>query len=221
MNINELIEPIEIKSRVFLKNIETASIQNEADKENACLLLKDICDYKKAVEKQKKELTAPLKKEAKEIDDKFKQPLQFLNEADALVRSKINFFLNEQKRKIEEAAAAAKKIEEDKALEQAEKLEQLKAGAGEYDDVTRAAMIEAITDKQDKIINDTAKTEKINQSSATSTVRQIWTFRVVDFSKIPADYLILDEKKVRDAIRGGCRDITGLEIFQQSQVAVK
>ena len=53
MNINELIEPIEIKSRVFLKNIESASIQNEADKENACLLLKDICDYKKAIEQQK------------------------------------------------------------------------------------------------------------------------------------------------------------------------
>lgn len=220
-NINALIEPIEIKSRVYLNRMNDARIDNEADKENACVLLKEISDYAKAIETQRKELTKPLKAEVKEIEDKFKAPLQFLKEADTILRDKINHFLNEQRAKREAEALARKQLAEDEALKQAEQLESLKAGAGDFDAVTRKAMIDAIEEKQNKIIDETAKKETINQSSANSIVRSVWSFRLVDLKKVPAQYLQLNETAIRQAIKNGERHIDGLEIFQQSQVAIR
>lgn len=220
-NINSLIEPIEIKARVYLNKMVDARIDNEADKENACILLKEVSDYSKAIETQRKELTKPLKSQVKEIEDKFKAPLQFLKEADNILRDKINHFLNEQRAKREAESLALKQKAEDEALAQAEKLEMLKSGAGDFDDVTRKAMIEAIEEKQNKIIDDTAKKEKINQSSANSTVRSVWSFRLVDLSKVPVEFIQLNETAVRQAIKNGARNIEGLEIYQQSQVAIR
>lgn len=220
-NINSLIEPIEIKSRVYLNKMNDARIDNEADKENACILLKEVSDYTKAIETQRKELTKPLKDEVKEIEEKFKAPLQFLKEADNILRGKINHFLNEQRAKREAEALAKKQLAEDEALKQAEELEALKSGAGDYDDVTRKAMIEAIEEKQNKIIDATAKKETINQSSSNSTVRTVWAFRLVDLKKVPAQYIQLNETAIRQAIKDGERHIDGLEIFQQSQVAIR
>ena len=63
--------------------------------------------------------------------------------------------------------------------------------------------------------------EKINQSSETSVVRQVWSFRVTDISKVPAEFLLINEKAVREAIRSGVREISGISIFSESQVAIK
>ena len=122
---------------------------------------------------------------------------------------------------MEEEARALKQKAEDEALKQAEELEALKSGAGEYDAVTRKAMIEAIESKQNKLIDATAKTTEINQSTANSVVRNVWAFRVVDFNKIPLKYLQLNETMVRSAIKEGVREIEGLEIFKECQVAIK
>lgn len=220
-DLQEIVQPIEIKARVYLNKVNDAKIENEADKENAVIFLKEITDYKKAIKKQKEELSASAKKELAEIKEKFNEPENFVAEAEEIVRAKINHFLNEQKAKIEAEALALKQKAEDEALKQAEELEALKSGAGEYDTVTRKAMIEAIESKQNKIIDATAKTSTINQSSSNSVVRNIWTFKVVDFSKVPVEFLQLNSVAVRDAIKSGVRNINGLEIYQECSVAIK
>ena len=78
-----------------------------------------------------------------------------------------------------------------------------------------------IEEKQDALIDATAIRSSVNQSTATSTVRTVWTFEVVDLSAVPADFLMLNEKAVRQAIKDGAREIAGLKIFQTSQVAIK
>lgn len=216
-----LVQPIEIKARVYLNRINDAVIENEADKENAVILLKEITEYKKAIKKQKDELSAEAKKELDAIKATFKEPETFIASAEEIIRDKINHFLNLQREKMEEEARALKQKAEDEALKQAEELEALKSGAGEYDAVTRKAMIEAIENKQNKLIDATAKTADINQSTANSVVRNVWAFRVVDFKKIPFEYLQLNETAVRSAIKEGVREIEGLEIFKECQVAIK
>ncbi len=216
-----IVQPIEIKARVYLNKMNEARIENEADKENAVLMLKEISDYKKAIKKQEDELSSDAKKELAEIKAMFNEPKSFLNDAEEIVRGKINHFLNEQRARIEAEALAIKQKAEDEALKQAEELEALKSGAGEYDAVTRKAMIEAIEAKQNKIIDATAKQMEINQSSANSVVRKVWAFRLTDLSKVPLQYLQLNETAVRNAIKSGERNIAGLEIFQECQVAIK
>lgn len=216
-----IVQPIEIKARVYLNKMNEAKIENEADKENAVIMLKEISDYKKAIKKQEDELSSDAKKELAEIKAMFNEPKSFLNDAEEIVRGKINHFLNEQRARIEAEALAMKQKAEDEALKQAEELEALKSGAGEYDAVTRKAMIEAIEAKQNKIIDATAKQPEINQSSANSVVRKVWAFRLTDLSKVPLQYLQLNETAVRNAIKSGERNIAGLEIFQECQVAIK
>lgn len=216
-----IVQPIEIKARVYLNQMNDARIENEADKENAVIMLKEISDYKKAIKKQEDELSSDAKKELAEIKAMFNEPKSFLNDAEEIVRGKINHFLNEQRARIEAEALAIKQKAEDEALKQAEELEALKSGAGEYDAVTRKAMIEAIEAKQNKIIDATAKQMEINQSSANSVVRKVWAFRLTDLSKVPLQYLQLNETAVRNAIKSGERNIAGLEIFQECQVAIK
>lgn len=216
-----IIQPIEIKARVYLNKINDARIENEADKENAVIMLKEITDYKKAIKKQEDELSADAKKELAEIKAVFNEPKAFLASAEEIVRGKINHFLNEQKAKMEAESLALKQKAEDEALKQAEELEALKSGAGEYDAVTRRAMIEAIEAKQTKIIDATAKQAEINQSSANSVVREVWSFRLIDLTRVPLQYIQLNETAVRNAIKAGERNISGLEIFQECQIAVK
>lgn len=216
-----IVQPIEIKARVYLNKMNEARIENEADKENAVIMLKEISDYKKAIKKQEDELSSDAKKELAEIKAMFNEPKSFLNDAEEIVRGKINHFLNEQRARIEAEALAIKQKAEDEALKQAEELEALKSGAGEYDAVTRKAMIEAIEAKQNKIIDATAKQMEINQSSANSVVRKVWAFRLTDLSKVPLQYIQLNETAVRNAIKAGERNIAGLEIFQECQVAIK
>lgn len=216
-----IVQPIEIKARVYLNQMNDARIENEADKENAVIMLKEISDYKKAIKKQEDELSSDAKKELAEIKAMFNEPKSFLNDAEEIVRGKINHFLNEQKARMEAEALAIKQKTEDEALKQAEELEALKLGAGEYDAVTRKAMIEAIEAKQNKLIDATAKQAEINQSSANSVVRKVWAFRLTDLSKVPLQYIQLNETAVRNAIKAGERNIAGLEIFQECQVAIK
>ncbi len=216
-----IVQPIEIKARVYLNQMNDARIENEADKENAVIMLKEISDYKKAIKKQEDELSSDAKKELAEIKAMFYEPKSFLNDAEEIVRGKINHFLNEQKARMEAEALAIKQKAEDEALKQAEELEALKSGAGEYDAVTRKAMIEAIEAKQNKLIDATAKQAEINQSSANSVVRKVWAFRLTDLSKVPLQYIQLNETAVRNAIEAGERNIAGLEIFQECQVAIK
>lgn len=178
-----IVQPIEIKARVYLNQMNDAKIENEADKENAVIMLKEISDYKKAIKKQEDELSSDAKKELAEIKAMFNEPKSFLNDAEEIVRGKINHFLNEQKARMEAEALAIKQKAEDEALKQAEELEALKSGAGEYDAVTRKAMIEAIEAKQNKLIVATAKQAETNQSSANSVVRKVWAFRLTDLSK--------------------------------------
>ena len=220
-NLQALIQPIEVKARIYLNRVHDAKIENEADKENAVIFLKEITEYKKAIKKQEEELSASAKKELAEIKANFNEPKAFISEAEEVVRAKINAFLNLQKEKMQAEALALKQKAEEEALKQAEQLEALKSGAGEYDEITRKAMIEAIEAKQNKLIDATAKSAEINQSSTNSIVRNVWNFRIVDLSKVPTEFLQINSVAVREAIKSGVRSIEGLEIFQECQVAIK
>ena len=50
---------------------------------------------------------------------------------------------------------------------------------------------------------------------STEGVRNVWNYEVQNLANVPREYLMLDEKKVRQAIRSGERTISGLMIFQQ------
>lgn len=48
-----------------------------------------------------------------------------------------------------------------------------------------------------------------------------WTFKVVDASVVPREYLVVSDNKVRDAIRGGLRTIPGIEIYEEDSTSFR
>ena len=48
----------------------------------------------------------------------------------------------------------------------------------------------------------------------------LWTFEVENTDALPRSYMIPDEKKIREAVRLGIREIAGVKIFQKEQIRI-
>jgi len=61
------------------------------------------------------------------------------------------------------------------------------------------------------------------EAGAVASLKSHWTYEVVDFAQVPHEWLIIDDRKVRSAIRGedGLRDIPGLRIYNDPQTVVR
>ena len=48
-----------------------------------------------------------------------------------------------------------------------------------------------------------------------------WTFKIIDASLVPREYLIISETTVRNAIKAGLRSIPGIEIFEEDRTSFR
>lgn len=51
--------------------------------------------------------------------------------------------------------------------------------------------------------------------------KKVWTFEVTDENLIPREFLTIDSAKVRKAIGEGTREINGIRIYEDLQIAVR
>lgn len=219
--MSNLINPVEIKAREFLLKIRASEIANEGDNLKACEMLKNINVYTKTVKSLKAEEEKPIKSSLKEISDKYKNALDFLTEAEKILRSKIADYAELKLEKLNLIASAAQKTAEEEALRKLDELQALRESAGQYDEVTQAAIISSIDSKVNAVIdNSEIKIDNTLGNSATS-FRKYITFKIVDIQKVPAEFLSVDTKAVNTAIRNGVREIPGLEIVEKLTPVVK
>lgn len=219
--MSNLINPVEIKAREFLLKIRASEIANEGDNLKACEMLKNINSYVKTVKSLKAEEEKPIKSSLKEISDKYKNALDFLTEAEKILRSKIADYAELKLEKLNLIASAAQKTAEEEALRKLDELQALRESAGQYDEVTQAAIISSINSKVNAVIdNSEIKIDNTLGNSATS-FRKYITFKIVDIQKVPAEFLSVDTKAVNTAIRNGVREIPGLEIVEKLTPVVK
>lgn len=52
-------------------------------------------------------------------------------------------------------------------------------------------------------------------------LRMVWDFRLVNEAEIPHEYLMPDEKKIRQAVKNGVRQIPGVEIFEKPVTTIR
>jgi len=58
-----------------------------------------------------------------------------------------------------------------------------------------------------------------NKIGNVQTVKR-WTFEVIDFSKIPEKFKIVDELGIKESIRNGTREIPGIRIYQTESLSI-
>jgi len=62
---------------------------------------------------------------------------------------------------------------------------------------------------------------KTKTEDGTAFIKKEWTYRIIDISQVPREYMILDEKKVKGAVKAGMRSIPGLEIFEDDKLSIR
>lgn len=219
--MSNLINPVEIKAREFLLKIRASEIANEGDNLKACEMLKNINVYTKTVKSLKSEEEKPIKSALKEISDKYKNALDFLTEAEKILRSKIADYAELKLEKLNLIASAAQKTAEEEALRKLDELQALRESAGQYDEVTQAAIISSIDSKVNAVIDNSETKIDNTLGNSAASFRKYITFKIVDIQKVPAEFLSVDTKAVNTAIRNGVREIPGLEIVEKLTPVVK
>jgi len=176
-------------------------VNNEQDKAMVSASIKEGKELIRKVGAARKAITTPLQEQIKHWIAKEKELLQpvenAIGKADKQVRA-FNDRIAEQQRQMLESIARAEAAQrkETQEVTNPEEAEQVRQA---FDFQRQVAQAQHQTDG----------------------VRQVWSFALEDLSQVPREYLVLDEKKVRQAIRAGERNIPGLSVFLQQQTVYR
>lgn len=220
-NLMLTLEPMQIESYRIDERAKLISVTDAVSYDSAVLFLKEVNTKLKDFKAQREKYIKPMKDSIKAIDDKLKEPIKLLEDTDITLRKKLNSYLSEVRKQEEQRLALERKKAEEDAIKEIDHLEDAKRYAGEYDEVTQKAIQRTIENKQNKAIEATAFVEKINLSTNSASVSMVWDFEVTDKSKLPLEYLKVDEVAIRNAIRNGERNIAGVNIYQKPQISLK
>ena len=220
-NLMLTLEPMQIESYRIDERAKLISITDAVSYDTAVTFLKEVNNKLREFKAQRDKYIKPMKDSIKAIDERLKEPIKLLEDTDTTLREKLNSYLNEVRKREEERLVLERKKAEDEAIKEIDHLEDAKRYALEYDEVTQKAIQRTIENKQNKAIEATAFVEKINLSTNSASVSMVWDFEVTDKSKLPLEYLKVDEVAIRNAIRNGQREIAGVKIFQKPQISLK
>jgi len=186
------------------EKVKTLEITNEESCQKAAELLATIAKYEKKINEECEKRIAIPKTFIKKVKARANEVVKPLTNSKKIVKLKLKDYktrLEMERREMEKKAE-----EERKRLQEQLDKEAKKKG------------IEPV--KLPKIAMPKEKL-KVTTDNGTVYERKHWTFKIVDFEKIPREYLMVDTKKVNAAIRAGVRKIAGLEIYQEIEISTR
>lgn len=176
-------------------------VNSESSLTGANTLLGNLKVARERLTEQRTFFTKPLREHVKRIEVLFSPVLKQLEEADEGLRGKVVNFIDDRR---EQAARAA---------------EELTAKANAAAEKGQAAKAATLALKSVETVEAASVRTMVTDTGSTST-RQVDDFEILDMGAVPKEYLTLDEKSVRAAMRSGVTTIPGLRIFKRTQLAV-
>jgi hypothetical protein len=204
----------------------TAVILTYQDLSEATDLVKALKLRWKEAEDIRTSITGPINKGLDEINARFKTIKTPLEEAESMLKQKmLGFTQREEERARKEAAEKeAIRLEQEKkdraAFEARQKEEAEQAADPMLDRAPVPESAPAVFVPSAPIQPIVRKTT-YGQSGAAFTSKKAWDFSVVDLSKVPLEYMVLNETKVRAVVKAGIREIPGLTIFEKAVASVR
>lgn len=203
------ITPIRRAGKEIVDQAARAVVETQEEAGRMTDLLGFVKAQLRKAEDARKALVKPLNDHVKWINDQFKAATEDLRQADEVGRFKLGQYERERARLAREEAERRRKAEEERLLAEAEAL----AAQGDAEEADK--ILEAEIPQAPKA----APTR--GDFGATTVSRKVWKFRLVDKMKVPEAYLVLNEPEVRHAIRQGVREIPGLEIYEDTEIAIR
>jgi hypothetical protein len=180
---------------------EAATVSSEEDVSKATNDLSNIARLKKALSLEKDNYLNPIKHHMNDVTATFKLITVPLENADAILRSKVLGYRNEQERRAREQES----IERQKR-ELAEREARLKG-----EEIKTEPPVPTVNIKQ-----------RMQSEAGESNIAKIWKWELEDFSKVPDAYKTLDNGAVPKAVKAskGAVSIPGIRIFQENTLTV-
>ena len=179
-----------------------------------------IKSLEKRVEEARKRAVGPLNDRVKLINEAARRILAAPHEVDELLqRRMIEWRRAEDRRREEEQRRIAEENERRRREAEAREREEMEARARvaeemELDDAETAALVEATPEVKPILeVAPAALPQTTHGSLGSSTLVTRWDFRVIAEYDVPREYLSVDERKIRAAIKTGVREIPGVSIY--------
>lgn len=229
-NINQFDQ---LKADITLKLNPSLEIQvsDETSMQGALLAGKQAKHFLKLVEEKRKELVKPLNDRVDEINAYAKSILEPVRNVEAHLKNELVKWekvleqrrLEEQKRIDEENRKKQAELEQ-KAKEARERAEMEREFGVKSDDQIKRDELVAKAEMDRNVVQLNREVKSQTKAVAATKVagsRKVWTFNVTDSNLVPREFLCVDEKKIREAISSGAREIPGVHIFEETKIALR
>lgn len=228
---NDLVQFDQLKADItlFVQPVLEISVKDAAAADNALASAKHVKSWAKKVEDRRKELVGPLNDQVKRINAYVKEILEPLEKAEAHLKAGLRSWEQHlekvRQEEMRKAEAERKRLE---AEAQAKMKAQQEEAAMEAlfktpNDLKRDEIVQEV--EQTRVQHEIATTHKSNvkaiDSMKVSGAQKFWTFAIEDESKIPREFLSVDPKKIRQAVSAGTREIPGVNIYQDTRIAIR
>lgn len=195
-------------------------INSKESLDSAKTLAKDAKKIETLIEDKRKEITKPLLDEQRSIKAFADNLTSDLNTAVKGLRQQITDYEWEQE---QIRQAELRRLEEERRKQEEEarkKAEELQKQMEESNEVSDAELVSLQSDL-DKISELKAQQIQQQMEPKSNNLRMVWDFELVDIKLVPREFLVLDDAKVKAAIKLEVREIPGLKIFQKPQLNLR
>ncbi len=195
---DSILKPLEVTEHEFQAKVMIANMLAVAKE----LIVNEDCGYRKitSLYRQARDWKKSIEIKRKELTEPLRSQTVKINDHAKKLTDPLDIIIDVANAK---ANAYQRHLEEVKRLED----EKLKAAA-------------SIFDAQDEIY--IAPMEKIIRGDgAIAVTKTEKKFRLVDITKVPEKYLMVDEKAINQALKMGINEIPGVEIYEETTTQLR
>lgn len=180
-------------------------IENRVQFSAGAEVLRSIKGLLKGLEAERVKVTGPMNAALDQVNDWFRGPRAKLEKAERTMKDALAKFENAETAKIREQ----ERLAAEQARVEREELERRAAKAEAAGKVEKAA---ELTTRAAAVVPATPALAPVKARGASFT--DVWDTKVVDASKVPREYLVVDEAKIRAVVKAlkGAIQIPGVEI---------
>lgn len=177
--------------------VAALAVETPEDEAGALAMVKTVKDAGKAAEDKLDEFIGPLNTVVKNLRAVFKPHIDRFKSLEISIKQKMNAYRSE----IEAAAAEERRKAE-------EKLRKAQAKAEETGKPMKAVYVPP------------PPVQTVQSNGASVTYRKVKKFEIVDESKVPRQFLEINQSKIRTAILQGI-EVPGVRSWEESEAAIR
>ena len=221
-------EIVEYKGKLAGYEEKANSFICETDEQNeqASAIIKGLSKYKKNMDDRRKFIKSPALETVKRIDGEFQPNIKKAEAIISILKTKVGAFLLKKEqiervriKKEQEESLRVQQQEQDRIRKEEAERKALMESAG-IENKTAEIEVEA---KVASVVAQPVNTE-VNLRTESTSARKIYDFEVIDISKIPAEFLLVNESLLKKALNnkeGRLTEVEGIKIIEKMQVRVK